>query len=58
VSYRVIDRGILEILGPFGLSLFFIHKAQQLSNLQSGVLYNYVLLILIGASSSVYLLSH
>nr|YP_010289347.1 NADH dehydrogenase subunit 5 [Erythropodium caribaeorum]UKP87618.1 NADH dehydrogenase subunit 5 [Erythropodium caribaeorum] len=48
VSYRTIDRGILEILGPTGIAQFMINRTQQLSNLQSGLLFNYVLVILVG----------
>nr|YP_010322846.1 NADH dehydrogenase subunit 5 [Cornularia pabloi]UKP87534.1 NADH dehydrogenase subunit 5 [Cornularia pabloi] len=50
VSYRTIDRGVLEILGPTGVASFIVSKTKELSNLQSGLLFNYALMILVGAA--------
>ena len=44
VTYRIIDRGLLEIIGPNGVSGLFIRLTQNISNLQSGMVFNYVLI--------------
>jgi len=50
VSYKIIDRGIIEIFGPLGLSTIINKKAKYLYNLQSGFLYHYTLILLIGST--------
>ena len=45
-SFRAIDRGILEILGPQGLSQASVSLAQRLRSLQSGYMYHYALVML------------
>ena len=47
VSYRIIDRGLLEILGPSGLSTLLRYLSQRLSRLQSGVIFNYALIFIV-----------
>ena len=47
VSYRIIDRGLLEIIGPNGISRLLIRLAQNISSLQSGMVFNYVLIMII-----------
>ena len=53
-SYKLIDRGIIEILGPMGLSSLISKKAKIIYKLQSGSIYHYsfnillVLTVLIG----------
>jgi NADH-ubiquinone oxidoreductase chain 5 len=48
ISYKFIDRGIFEILGPTGLSTVVLNVGSSLHKMQSGFLYHYTLLILIG----------
>jgi proton-translocating NADH-quinone oxidoreductase chain L len=48
VSYKFVDRGIFEILGPSGLTIFFSRLASNLHRIQSGYLYHFTLSILIG----------
>ena len=50
ISYKIIDRGIFEIFGPMGLSTVITKKAVYLNKLQSGFLYHYTFLILIGTT--------
>jgi NADH-ubiquinone oxidoreductase chain 5 len=50
ISYKIIDRGIIEIFGPLGLTTIISKKANNLYKLQSGFLYHYTLLILIGST--------
>ena len=47
VTYRVIDRGLLEIIGPNGISRILIGLTQKISNFQSGMVFNYVLIMII-----------
>ena len=47
-SYKLIDRGIFEILGPQGLSFLLIKKGKKLNNIQSGYIYHYLFFILLG----------
>ncbi len=48
VSFRTLDKGIIEILGPYGISLTFQKLSQQMSKIQSGFVYHYALSMLIG----------
>jgi len=47
-SYKFIDRGIFEVLGPTGLSQTALTIGSSLHRLQTGFLYHYTFLILIG----------
>nr|YP_001648592.1 NADH dehydrogenase subunit 5 [Xestospongia muta]ABW83899.1 NADH dehydrogenase subunit 5 [Xestospongia muta] len=47
ITYRVIDRGLLEIIGPRGISNVFINLTQNISNLQSGMVFNYALIMIV-----------
>jgi len=48
VSYKIIDRGIFEMFGPFGLSKIFNRLSFNMSNLQSGYVYHYTFVFLAG----------
>ena len=48
ITYKTIDRGIIEVFGPMGLSSVITKKASYISKLQTGYLYQYTFLILIG----------
>jgi NADH-ubiquinone oxidoreductase chain 5 len=50
ISYKIIDRGIIEIFGPLGLSTVISKNANSLYKLQSGVLYHYTLIILVSST--------
>lgn len=50
VSYRVLDRGILEVFGPTGLSSLLPRLSLLVSGLQSGFLLHYVLIFLVFAA--------
>nr|YP_009547081.1 NADH dehydrogenase subunit 5 [Halichondria panicea]AYV91359.1 NADH dehydrogenase subunit 5 [Halichondria panicea] len=47
VTYRIIDRGILETIGPKGISKVLISLTQTISNYQSGMVFNYALIMII-----------
>lgn len=48
ISYKFIDRGIFEILGPTGLSSLALKVSNNLHKMQSGNIYHYTLIILVG----------
>ena len=50
VSYKYVDRGIFEALGPTGLASAASKIGTALHNLQTGFIYHYTFLILIGAT--------
>lgn len=49
-SYKIIDRGIIEMLGPYGLSNMVSKQGTYLSRLQSGYVYHYAFLMLVGVT--------
>ena len=50
ITYRIIDRGLLEIIGPRGASQLLIRSTQRISNLQSGTVFNYALIMIVFTS--------
>jgi NADH-ubiquinone oxidoreductase chain 5 len=48
ISYKTIDRGIIEMLGPFGLSKTVLSQTSVLSRLQTGLVYDYSLWMFFG----------
>jgi NADH-ubiquinone oxidoreductase chain 5 len=48
ISYKFVDRGIFEVIGPTGLSNVALKIGSSIHKLQTGHLYHYNLLILIG----------
>jgi NADH:ubiquinone oxidoreductase subunit 5 (subunit L)/multisubunit Na+/H+ antiporter MnhA subunit len=48
ISYKFVDRGIFEILGPTGLSMLSLKISSNLHKMQSGHIYHYNLILLIG----------
>jgi NADH-ubiquinone oxidoreductase chain 5 len=50
ISYKIIDRGIFEIIGPMGFSSLIVKKSFLINKLQTGYIYHYTLIILVGAT--------
>jgi len=48
ISYKTIDRGIIEMLGPWGLSKTVLSQTSILSRLQTGLVYDYSLWMFFG----------
>jgi len=48
ISYKAIDRGFIEMIGPYGLSKTVLMKSRTLSNLQTGSVYDYSLWMFVG----------
>ena len=47
ISYKIVDRGIFEVLGPNGLSFLFSRVSKKLNSFQSGYVYHYTFVMLI-----------
>ena len=50
VSYKILDRGIIEILGPRGVTVVVSKLTKWISSLQSGFVYNYAFTIFLGTT--------
>ena len=50
VSYKFMDRGIFEILGPTGISYLFSKISSNINKMQSSYIYHYNLFILISVT--------
>nr|UDH58358.1 NADH dehydrogenase subunit 5 [Brasenia schreberi] len=50
VSFEALDKGAIEILGPYGISYTFRRLAERISQLQSGSVYHYAFAILLGST--------
>jgi NADH-ubiquinone oxidoreductase chain 5 len=48
VSFKALDKGAIEILGPYGISYTIRKMAQQISKIQSGFVYHYAFVMLLG----------
>nr|UXG53660.1 NADH dehydrogenase subunit 5 [Malania oleifera] len=50
VSFEALDKGAIEILGPYGISYTFRRLAERISQLQSGFVYHYAFAMLLGST--------
>nr|BCT43287.1 NADH dehydrogenase subunit 5 [Musa coccinea] len=50
VSFAALDKGAIEILGPYGVSYTFRGLAERISQLQSGFVYHYAFAMLLGST--------
>ena len=48
VSFKSLDKGVFEVIGPQGICLAFSNLARRISKLQSGMIYHYAVVMLIG----------
>ena len=48
ITSKVLDRGIIELMGPFGLVNKLVNYSFNLSKLDNGIITNYALYIVIG----------
>ena len=47
-TYQNMDRGIIELIGPNGISLNLYNKSYNLSKINTGFIFHYIFLILLG----------
>lgn len=50
ISFKLVDRGIIELLGPLGLVRLIAVISRQVSLLQTGLIYHYAFTIIFGVS--------
>lgn len=48
ISYKIIDKKVIELLGPQGISHILYKHAFSLQKIQSGFLFHYTLMVLVG----------
>ena len=48
VSFKTIDKGIVEMVGPYGFVSNFSYLAKRISKFQTGYIYHYAFIMLIG----------
>ena len=53
ISWKTIDKGCLEILGPYGISHTMSAWSRYVSRLQSGLIYHYAVMMLLGLSGAI-----
>ena len=46
--YKLLDKGFLEMFGPYGISNFVLYSTKQILKYQSGFFYNYICLFILG----------
>jgi hypothetical protein len=54
-SFKLIDKGVIEMLGPFGSSYVVQQVGRSAGLFQSGLLYHYTFVLLIGGGTAVLL---
>jgi hypothetical protein len=53
VTYKGLDRGLIELLGPFGLSQLLYSTSQRIVRLQTGLIYHYAFMMLMAITLAV-----
>ena len=48
MTYKAIDRGIIEMFGPYGISHTVYNVSLKMARVQSGYLYHYATMMMIG----------
>lgn len=57
VTYKTFDKGIIEILGPYGIMNSVKRIANTLSSLQTGYIYHYTFFMIVGVTLLISLIS-
>ena len=58
VTYKILDRGLIEFVGPQGLILTLTKLTKNISTLQSGIIYNYAFIIFISTTLLLLILNY
>jgi NADH-ubiquinone oxidoreductase chain 5 len=48
ISFKLLDRGLFELIGPLGLVRLISNLIKKISNLQSGLIYHYIFIMILG----------
>ena len=57
ISFKRLDKGTFEIFGPQGSQLLFSKATREASALQSGMIYHYAFVMMIGLTSFITMVS-
>jgi proton-translocating NADH-quinone oxidoreductase chain L len=57
ISFKTLDKGSFEILGPSGIASTFLNIAKYASKLQTGLIYHYAVVMLLGLTVFISLIS-
>ena len=50
ISFKNIDRGLIEFIGPYGITSLFSKISSSIAHLQTGLIYHYIFLIVLGVT--------
>jgi NADH-ubiquinone oxidoreductase chain 5 len=48
ISFKLLDRGLFELIGPLGIIRLISNLIKKISSLQSGLIYHYILIMILG----------
>ena len=48
IAFKALDKGTFEMIGPSGITLLFRELSRYISKLQSGIIYHYAVVMIIG----------
>jgi len=57
ISFKTLDKGSFEILGPSGIAHTFLNITQYISKLQTGIIYHYAVVMLLGLTLLITIIS-
>lgn len=57
ISFKTLDRGIIEVIGPYGIVKTISNLTRIITNLQSGYIYHYAFIMFIGMTLFISLIS-
>lgn len=57
VSYKTLDKGIIEVLGPYGIINSFQRLTKSISSLQTGYIHQYAFFMIVGVTLLVFFVS-
>lgn len=57
ITYKMLDRGLIELIGPQGIINTLSKATTNISNIQSGIIYNYAFIIFISTTSLLIILN-
>jgi NADH-ubiquinone oxidoreductase chain 5 len=48
ISFKLLDKGLIELIGPLGIVQLIKVGSKKLNSFQTGLIYNYILMIILG----------
>lgn len=55
ISFKGLDRGLIEVIGPYGIIQMVKRLSNKISTVQTGLIYNYILVMILGVSFLLFL---